>query len=189
MMSLRRIFYSLVLALILLNIATGGVVPLWAQQPQVFPWPPIGPGGMSPAPFWPQQPQAGPGQWTWPSGTFSDSTGFTAPGGGPLTPSQVTPGADSRLRPSARQCAAEALWQRTPMAPQPSASPQQVVQVTPQQEIEMPVQQPPSRPRSVRTGRPTTARVESARPSAASRARARSQPSRRWRSKKRSRTV
>ncbi len=118
---LARLFYSLVMALILLNMAIGGIVPLWAQQLQPSPWQPAGSGGM-----------------------FSDGFGQTpsVPAGpSQPIPLQMAPSAESRFqrpaevaRPVIRQCAAEASWQRVPAIPQP-------LQVPPQQVVRL--QQPP----------------------------------------------
>ncbi len=166
MMFLSRTLFSLVMALLLLDVAIGGVVPLGAQQPQGSPWQsPGSPGGMFPAPLGAQQPQVSPWQPAGP-GMFPNGFGVLVPlPGAPLqpTPFQLAPGIPPGLglpgqaaRPVVRQCAAEASWQRAPVAPQPlpATPPPQEVARLPQsspQDIERSSQQLLSHLRQVRT--------------------------------------
>ncbi len=102
-----RFLYSLLMAVLLTNLATGGVIPLWAQQAQPPQW---------------QQPV--------PGGFPTDSQSPTpATPTGPLQPAQlfVSPSPDPRFgraeeipRPVIRQCAATANWPRAPV-PSPPA--------------------------------------------------------------------
>ncbi len=108
------------MAALLMILATGGVIPLWAQQAQPPQWQPPVPGGFP---------------------TDSQSPTPATPTG-PLQPAQlfVSPSPDPRFgraeeipRPVIRQCAATANWPRAPVAPQPApgAPPPQVVSVQP----------------------------------------------------------
>lgn len=130
MRRVARTFSSLVIAVLLVDLSFGGVVPLWAQQ-QPFQWQQGLPGGAIPdgqggVPAFPAGPAQPPSTWGPQGGDWRFRRAEEAP------------------RPMVRQCAATANWPRAPIPqqPWPGAPPAQVVGAP-----QPPVQAPQPSPR------------------------------------------